>query len=208
MRIFASLNCAVFIEQVFIEQPLGGYQYESIRSFQYTIPEMYDQFKNSEFGYRQKIAHNDRDLSLRRFRELICPCMTQAKQRDTADEIVAELKHCFLTWDICMRKKDSNVRVSIARCQLTDCQKHKKGSNSANMYALASKSPSHFMNYLLCPKVQGDELAVKIATSPSTFLTELNVKKASNIAAAIAAKEQKDLDFWASGARKGIHMKT
>ena len=79
-------------------------------------------------GFRQRIAHNDRDLSLRRFRELICPCMTQAEQRDTADEIVAEFKLCLLTWNICMRKKDSNVRASIARCQLTDYQKHKKGS--------------------------------------------------------------------------------
>ena len=64
------------------------------------------------------------------------------------------------------------------------------------------------MNYLLCPNVQRDELAVEISTIPSTFLTELNVKKASNIAAAIAAKEQKDLIFWASGARNGTLMNT
>ena len=41
----------------------------------------------------------DINLSLRRFRELICLCMTTAEQRDTADEIVAEFKFCLLTWD-------------------------------------------------------------------------------------------------------------
>lgn len=51
--------------------------------------------------------------------------MTIAKQRDTADEIVAEFKHGLVTWDVCMRKKDSNVRASIAKCQLTECPKQK-----------------------------------------------------------------------------------
>lgn len=36
------------------------------------------------------------------------------------------------------------------------------------MYAFALKSPSQFMNYLLCPKIQRDELAVKVAAGPST----------------------------------------
>ena len=44
--------------------------------------------KLSEYGVRQIAAHNNRNLSMRKFRELICPCMTLAKQRDTADEII------------------------------------------------------------------------------------------------------------------------
>jgi hypothetical protein len=74
--------------QILAEQTLGGFEYESVRSYQYSVKEMYHHFKLSEYGVRQRAAHNNRDLSLRKFRELICHCMTLAKQRDTADEIV------------------------------------------------------------------------------------------------------------------------
>ena len=33
-------------QQVMIEQPLGGFQYESVRSYQYTVAEMYSHFKS------------------------------------------------------------------------------------------------------------------------------------------------------------------
>ena len=190
-------------QQIIVPQPLGGYEYESIKSFQYTIPEMYTQFINSEFGYRQRLANDNRDMSLRRFRELICPCMTDAKQRDTADEIVAEFKHCLLTWDICMRKKNSNVRASIVKCQSTDCPQHKKGSSTANMYSLASKTPAHFMNYLLCPKIQRNELAIKVEAGPSTYTLDLITAKSNNISEVVATKAKQESDYWASGSKKG-----
>jgi hypothetical protein len=66
---------------------------------------MYGNSKNSEYGARQRIANEGNYSSLRRFRELMCPCMTKCKQRDTADKIEAEFKHCLLTWNINMRKK-------------------------------------------------------------------------------------------------------
>ena len=189
--------------QVLVEQPLGGFEYESIRSYQYSVKEMYHHFKLSEYGVRQRAAHNNRNLSLRKFRELICPCMTLAKQRDTADEIVAEFKHCLLTWDTNMRKKDSNVKASIEKCKSTECVQHKRGSNSAELYAMASKSPSHFMKYLMCPQIQRDELAVKVADGNSNYAAKLAASKAANIAAAVTAKAKKEENYWASGAKRG-----
>jgi hypothetical protein len=115
---------------------------------------MYSHFLVSEYGARQRLSNKGKDISLRRFRALICPCMSKAKQRDTADEIVAEFKYCLVTWDTGMRKKDKNVRGAIEKCQLTDCPVHKQGSASAKLYAEGSKSPSQFMSYLLCPKIE------------------------------------------------------
>ena len=63
-------------QPVIVEQPRGGFEYEAMRSYQYTVNEMYTYFKESEYGARQRVSNNGRNLSLRRFRELICPCMT------------------------------------------------------------------------------------------------------------------------------------
>jgi hypothetical protein len=178
-------------QQIVIEQPLGGFQYD---------------FKESEYGHRQRLANNNRDLSLRRFRELICPCMTLAKQRDTADEIVAEFKQCLSTWDINMRKKDSHVKASIEKCSNTECCQHKKNTQSAALYALASKSPSHFMSYLLCPQIQRDELAVKVSDGLDAYSAKLEAMKADNIAAAVAAKANRELNYWASAVKKGMKV--
>ena len=186
-----------------IEQPLGGFQYESIRSYQYTITEMYSHFKSSEYGTRQLLENSKRDLSISRFRGLICPCMTLAKQRDTADEINAKFKHCLLTWDANMRKKDRNVRSSIQRCQLKECKQHQNGSLSAELYTMASKSPQHFMKYLLCPQIQKDELAIKISDGNSSFKEKLALSQAANIEAATASKLKDEKNYWASGAKKG-----
>ena len=189
--------------QVIIEQPLGGFEYESVRSYQYSVTEMYTEFKKSEYGIRQRNANMNKDLSEKRFRELICPCMTHCKQRDTADEIVAEFKHCLVTWDTNMRKKDKNVRASIERCKLTECKQHKKDSATAILYSNASKSPVNFLKYLLCPMIQRDELAVKVMTSPSTYQNEVSLVRAANLDSAMRLKISKDLDFMASGARRG-----
>ena len=77
-------------QSVIVNQPGGGCEYEPVRSYQFTVNEMYTHFKDSEYGARQRNGNSGRNLSLRRFRELICPCMTDAKQRDTADQIVAD----------------------------------------------------------------------------------------------------------------------
>jgi hypothetical protein len=74
-------------QQVLVEQPVGGFVYENVRSFQYTVKEMYCEFKKSEYGERQRNKNRGKDMSEKRFRELICPCLTSAKQRDTADQI-------------------------------------------------------------------------------------------------------------------------
>ena len=127
-------------------------------------------------------------MSVKKFRELICPCMSHAKQRDTADEIVAEFKHCLHTWDVCMRRKDRNVRLEIARCSSTECPQHKEGSESAALYAKASKTTSNFLSYLLCPQIQRDELAIQVMVGPSTFASEMETAKSNNIAAAMRKK--------------------
>jgi hypothetical protein len=189
--------------QVIIEQPLGGFEYESVRSYQYSVTEMYTEFKKSEYGIRQRNANGNKDLSEKRFRELICPCMTHSKQRDTADEIVTELKHCLVTWNINLRKRDRNVRESIERCKLTECIQHKEGSPTAILYSNASKSPVHFLKYLLCPMIQRDELAVKVVTGPSTYKNDVSVARAANLDSAMRLKISKDEDFMASGARRG-----
>ena len=88
----------------------GEYEYEAVRSYQYTIREMYAQFIKSDY-YKIKAV----DLSIKRSRELICPSMTHAKQTDTADEIVTEFKHCLHTWDVSMRKQNPNVKAEIAK---------------------------------------------------------------------------------------------
>ena len=81
-------------QSVIVDQPGGGCEYEPVRSYQYTVNEMYSHLKESEseYGGRQRNINGGRNLSIRRFRELFCPCMTKAKQRDTADQIVAEFK--------------------------------------------------------------------------------------------------------------------
>jgi hypothetical protein len=109
---------------------------------------MHKQLITSEWGVAQRAENRGRDLSLKEFRELICPCMSHSKQRGTADEIVAGFKHCLHTWDVCMRKKDRNVRLEIARCSSTECPQHKEGSESAEIYAKASKTTSNFLSCL------------------------------------------------------------
>ena len=146
-------------------------------------------------------------MSLKKFRDLICPCMSHAKQRDTVDEIVAEFKHCLHIWDICMRKKDRNVRLEIARCSSTECHQHKEGTESAALYAKASKTTSNFLSYLLCPQIQRDELAVQVMVGPSTFAAEMETAKLSNIAAAMRKKSSREADFRASRATKGSTKK-
>ena len=78
---------------------------------------------------------------------------------------------------VCIEGSQSKTRISSTGYSSTSSTPSIK---NWSFESLATKSPSHFMNYLLCPNVQRDELAVEISTIPSTFLTELNVKKASN----------------------------
>ena len=83
-------------------------------------------FKESEYGLRQRLSYNDRDLSLRRFRELICPCMTLAKQRDTVDETVAEFKHCLLIWDVNMRYRIGMLKLLLRNVRTQDARSIRK----------------------------------------------------------------------------------
>ena len=192
-------------QPVIVEQPRGGFEYEAMRSYQYTVNEMYTYFKESEYGARQRISNNGRNLSLRRFEELICPCMTKAKQRDTADQIVAEFKQCLQAWEG-MRKKDSNVKASISRCMKTDCPLHKEGSATAALFIAASKTATNFLTFLLCQKIHRDELAVHVA-EPSverkSFTTKMSDIMKVNLEAAEARKLEREANFNASGARKG-----
>ena len=142
----------------------GGCEYEPVRSYQFTVNEMYTYFKNSEYGARQINGNSGRNLSLRRFRELICLCMTNAKQRDTANQIVAEFKQCLRSWDL-MRRKDQNVKASILRSSSTECSLNAEGSSKATLYAAASRTTTDFLSNLLCSKVHCNELAVHILDS-------------------------------------------
>lgn len=192
-------------QQVLLEQPLGGFEYETVRSYQFTVNEMHEQFIKSEYGQRQRLATKGKDLCLKTFRQLICPCMTEAKQRDAADEIVAEFKHCLQTWDVCMRKRDRHVRAEIMKCSTTECPQHKKGSLSADLYAKASKSTSHFLAYLLCPQIERSELAVKVTDGPSNYAAELEIAKNINTKAAIDKKTKQVENFKASNACRGTN---
>ena len=195
---------------VIVEQPEGGFEYEPMRSYQFTVKEMYSQFKESEYGAELRISNNGRNLSLRRFRTLICPCMTKAKQRDTADQTVAEFKQCLKTWDW-MRVKDKNVRSSISRCMTTQCSFHKQGSPQAALYAAASKTTTNFLTYLLCPKINRNELAMTVDERITldevneTYQTKIENRMRLNLVAASDRKVQRDENFAASCARKGEH---
>ena len=155
---------------------------------------MHKQFIISEWGVAQRAENRGRDLTLKKFRELICPRVSHAKQRDTADEIVAEFQHYFHAWDVCMKKKDRNVRLKIARCSSTECPQHKDGSESAELYAKASKTTSNFLSYLLCPQIQRDELVVQVMVGPSTFAAEMETAKSKNIAAAVRMLTSEQVD--------------
>jgi hypothetical protein len=186
---------------VIVDQPKGGFEYEPMRSYQYTVKEMYHQFKISEYGERQRISNNGRDLSLRRFRELICACMTKAKQRDTADQIVAEFKQCLSTWDL-MRRKDNNVKNSIERCKMTECRLHSASSPDSVAYGMASKTSTLFLKYLLCPQIERDELAVRVDNSEN-YNDILKLQMNENLVAAERRKALGEANFLASGLCKG-----
>ena len=169
---------------------------------------MYSYFKESEYGDRQRDSNGGRNMSLRRFRELICPCMTKSKQRDTADQIVAEFKQCLRSWDL-MRKKDNNVKASISRCMNTECVLHKRGSSTAALYAAASKTTTNFLSYLLCPKINREELAVHAANftgDSGSYESKENGQKMINLAIAAANKEEQNANFVASCAKKGTPL--
>lgn len=157
---------------------MGGFEYESVRSFRYSVKEMHEEFIKSEYGGRQRLENKGKDLSIQRFRGLICPSMTDAKQRDTADEIEAEFKHCLSTWDVGMRKNNQHVRAEIVKCSNTDCPQHKSGTSSADCYAKASRTTSQFLAYLLCPQIQRPELAVKVYSEESNFNKKMEEAKA------------------------------
>ena len=144
-----------------------------------------------------------RSSSIRRFRELICSCMTKAKQRDAADQIVAEFKQYLSSWNI-MRRKDRNVKASILRCASTSCSLHAVGSSTAAVYSAAS---TNFLEYVLCPKVCRDELAVLVRdsnTKHQSFSCNGEKQIRINIAAAEARKVMESANFNASCSRKSI----
>jgi hypothetical protein len=55
-------------QQVLVQQPHGVYEYEAVRSYQYTVREMHAQFIKSEYGARQRLKNKGKDLSMKRFR--------------------------------------------------------------------------------------------------------------------------------------------
>ena len=167
---------------------------------------MYTHFIESEYGERQRNINGGRNPSLRRFPELICSCMTKAIQRDTADQIVAVFKQCLSSWNT-MRRKDRNVKASILRCASTSCSLHGVGSSTATLYSAASKTTFNFLEYVLCPKIYRDELAVHVFDSNSeheSFSSKREKQIRINIAAAEARKVMETANFNASCSRKGI----
>ena len=102
--------------------------------------------------------------------------MTKAKQRDTADQIVAEFKQCLSSWNI-MRRKDRNVKASILRCASTSCSLHAVGSSTAALYSAASKTTTNFLEYVLCPKIYRDELAVHVRDSNTEHVSFLSKRE-------------------------------
>jgi hypothetical protein len=112
--------------------------------------------------------------------------MTKAKQRDTADQTVAEFKQCLKSWDF-MRKKDNNIKSVIARCSTTECPSHKEGTATAALYTAASKTTSNFLTYLLCPKIDRNELAVHVddeSSEQNSYKSRVEQQMKSNLEAA------------------------
>ena len=99
----------------------------------------------------------------------------------------------------------TDVRAEIMKCSTTECPQHKKGSLSADLYAKASKSASHFLANLLCPQIERSELAVKVADGPSNHAAELEIAKIINIKAAIDKKTKQEENFKASNACRGTN---
>ena len=107
-----------------------------------------------------------------------------------------------------MRRKDNNVRASISKCMMTECVLHKEGSSTAASYSAASKTTTNFLNYLLCPKIHRDELAVKVdnnSASQNSFTSRTNKEMAKNLLAAEARKKEREANFNASCCKKGKH---
>ena len=126
-------------------------------------------------------------------------------KEDTADQIMAEFKQCLRSWDL-MRKRDYNVKASISRCMDTDCVLHKRGSSTAALYAAASKTTTNFLSYILCPKINREELAVHSANltgDSESYESKENGQKMINLAIAAVRKEEQKVNFVASCARKG-----
>jgi hypothetical protein len=124
-----------------------------------------------------------------------------AKQRDTADQIVAGFKQCLRTWEI-MRKRDNNVKTAIKRCRNTECRLHNENSPQAAMYASASKSTTTFLKYLLCPQIERNELAIQVEDSVS-YDDRLKVQMIANIKAAEDNEASQKINFLASGLCRG-----
>ena len=95
-----------------------------------------------------------------------------------------------------MRRKDRNVKASILRCASTSCSLHAVGSSTAAVYSAAS---TNFLEYVLCPKVCRDELAVHVRDSKKR---EKQIR--IDIAAAEATKVMESANFNASCSKKGI----
>ena len=185
---------------VIVPQPDGSVTYEPVRTFQYTPREMWLAFCPSEYGMAHKNKygkHPGRKL----FEKLICPCLTKAKQIDTADEITQDMAMALQCWDN-MRKKNVLVKRMIAECRKGGkCACHKEGS----AYMLASTSKSAFLDCILCAPVEWSELAVQPAPegghdARAAFHTATSAIQAKNLAAAAAAQSAKHEEFLSSGA--------
>jgi hypothetical protein len=192
-----------YIGMVLVPIHGGGFGFEIRRTYQYTVPQMYAHFIKSDYGERLRQSNKNKDLSEKKFRELICPCISLAKQIDTADETKQEMTFCVEAFET-MRKKNKDVKAQIEKCSKTNCSYHKKDTEGAEAYRNASKSVSHFLHFLLCPPIERDELAIVVKTGPDNFRQELSEAYTKNIKAANDKAANKKAEYLASNGNSGI----
>ena len=107
-----------------------------------------------------------------------------------------------------MRRKDRNVKASILRCASTSCSLHGVGSSTATLYSAASKTTTNFLEYLLCPKIYRDELAIHVFdrnTEHESFSSKRKKQMRIKIAAGKARKVMETANFNASCSRHRLH---
>ena len=80
------------------------------------------------------------------------------------------------------------MKASILRCANTSCSLHGVGSSTATLYSAASKTTTNFFEYVLCPKIYRDELAVHVFDS-NTEHESFSSKRENQIRIDIAAAE-------------------
>jgi hypothetical protein len=202
-------TCKLGTQMVLLKQPLGGFEYEAVRTQQYNVGIMHKKFGESDFGARLRIENGGKNISQKLFCKLCCKCITQATQRDTSNYPEVQFDNALISWEH-GRTKDPNIKMEIHACQKTDCLRHKLGSDTAKLYRDASKSSVQFLEFLLCSPIERSELAIIVGKegedNHAIYKAKNEEIRKINIEMAQQRELRRESDFKASCALKGTTL--